>query len=109
MRDQAAGGGRTKLVLAGRKILGAVASTRATGTATITGTGETLWLFSLALGTEQIEQECGAAFALSGCEWTACTVPIANTSTTQSTAVVLTITLRFAQILCNDVPRLAFC
>jgi hypothetical protein len=89
-----------KLVAVGRKILGAVVSTRATGTATITGTGETLCVFSWALGTEQIEQECRAVFALSGCEWTACTVPIANTSSTQRTAVVLTIALRFAHIRC---------
>ena len=88
------------MVLAGRKILAAVFSTRATGIATITGTGETLCAFSLALGTEQIEQECRGVFALSGCEWTACTVPIANTSNTQSTEMALTITPRFAQILC---------
>ena len=88
------------MVVAGRKILGAVASTRATGTATITGAGETLSVFSLALGTEQIEQEWGATFSLSGCEWTACTVPIANTSNTQNTAVVFTITLRSAQVRC---------
>ena len=76
---------------------------RATGAATITGTGETPCVFSLALGAEQIEQECRAVFALSGCEWTACTVPIANTSSTHSTAVVLAITLRFAQIRTNAV------
>jgi len=95
-------------VVAGRKILGAVVSTRATGTATIIGAGETLSVFSLALGTEQIEQECGAAFALSGCEWTACTVPIANTKSTQSIAVILTITLRCAHIRCIDIPWLGF-
>ena len=91
------------MVVAGREILGAVDSIRATGTATITGTGATLSVFSLALGTEQIEQEWGATFSLSGCEWTACTVPIANTSSTQSTAVALTITLRFPHMRCITV------
>jgi hypothetical protein len=65
-------------------------------------------VFSLALGTEQIEQECWAIFALSGCEWTACTVPIASTSKTQTAAVVLAITIRFAQVLGNDFPWLGF-
>ena len=77
---------------------------RTTGTATINGAGETFSVFSLALGTEQIEQECGDAFALSGWEWTACTVPMANTRNTQSTATVLAMTLRFAQIRSNDSP-----
>jgi hypothetical protein len=77
---------------------------RATGTATITGTGETLCVFRLALGAEQIEQECRAVFALSGCEWTACIIPIANTSRTQSTAVVLTTTPRLPHIRCIDDP-----
>jgi hypothetical protein len=65
-------------------------------------------VFSLALGTEQIEQECGDVFALSGWEWTACTVPIANTKSTQSTAVVLAMTLRSAQVRGNDSPWLGF-
>jgi hypothetical protein len=77
------------LVVAGRKIRGVEGSTLAIGTATITGTGETLCVFSLALGVEQIEQECRPVFALSGCEWTACTVPMAKTSTTQSAAATL--------------------
>jgi len=68
MLDQAAGGGRTKLVLVGRKIPGTVVSIRAIGTATITGTVETLCVFILAFGVEQIEQECRAVFAPSGCE-----------------------------------------
>lgn len=55
-----------------------------------------------------MEQEWWAVVALSGCEWTACTVPIANTSSTQSTAVVLAMTLRFAQIRCNHFPWLVF-
>ena len=102
--DQAAGGGRTKWVAAGRKILGAVVAIHATDSATITGAMETLCVFNLALGVEQIEQVCRVVFELSGCEWTACTVPIANTKSTQSTAVVLAMTLRSAQVRGNDSP-----
>ena len=97
------------MAVVGRRILGDVASMRATGSATITGAVEALCVFSLALGAEQIEQECRAVFALLGCEWTACTVPIVNTSTMQSTAVVLAMTLRLAQIRCNDIPYLLCC
>jgi hypothetical protein len=96
------------LVVAGRKIFGAVFSIRATGTATITGTVETLCVFTLALDTAQIEQECRRdAFSLAGCEWTTCTVPITNTSSTQNTAVTFAMTtLRFTQTRGNDFPWL---
>jgi hypothetical protein len=77
-----------------------VASTFATGTTTITGTGETFCVFRLALGAEQIEQECCEPFALSGWAWTACTVPITNTSNTPRTATALMIGLRSALIRC---------
>jgi hypothetical protein len=107
LRDQAAGGGRTKLVLEGRKILGAVASTFAIGATTITGTGDTFCVFRLALGAEQIEQECWDIFALTGCEWTACTVPIANNSNTERTAMALMIGLRLVLIRCLMSMRLA--
>jgi len=60
--SHAAGGGRTKFAVAGRKILGAEASTLAIGAVTITGAVETCAVFSLALGVEQIEQAWRVAF-----------------------------------------------
>ncbi|HEV2729641.1 MAG TPA: hypothetical protein VGV15_06380 [Terriglobales bacterium] len=70
----------------------------ATGLAT--GVTLTVAVNRLRLGVAQIAQECRAAFALSGCECTACTVPSTNTSNTQRTAVVLMNGLRFAHIRC---------
>lgn len=48
------------------------------------------------LGAEQIEQEWWDLRELIGCEWTACTVPMAHTSATHKTHSVWTIRLRFA-------------
>lgn len=48
------------------------------------------------LGAEQIEQEWCDVWDLTGCEWTACTVPIANTSTTHKTLSAWAIWLRLA-------------
>ena len=73
-----------------------------------TGAAETVCVLTPAWAVEQIEQVCRAAFSLSGWEWTACTVPIANTKSTQSTAVVLAMTLRSVQVRSNDFPWLGF-
>ena len=48
------------------------------------------------LGAEQIEQGWCDVWDLIGCEWTACTVPMAQTSTTQNTHSAWNIQLRFA-------------
>lgn len=73
------------MVVTVRKIRGAVLSTRANGTATITGTGQACAVFSFAFGAEQIEQAWRGFLALSGWMWMACTVPMARTMATQST------------------------
>jgi len=83
---------------AGRKMVDDSSAGVASAAAIRTGAAETVCVLTPAWAVEQIEQECRAVFSLSGCEWTACTVPIANTSNTQSTAVVLTITLRSAHM-----------
>jgi hypothetical protein len=74
------------LVVAGRKIRGVEGSTLAIGTATITGAGETSAAFSFAFGTEQIEQVWRGDLTLSGCEWTACAIPMLSNIKAQSTA-----------------------
>ena len=48
------------------------------------------------LGAEQIEQGWCDVWDLIGCEWTACTVPMAQTSATQNTHSAWEIQLRFA-------------
>jgi len=73
------------LVKTGRKIpwLSLVKCAIATGL-TI---GKTLTVVAVGpkLGAEQIEQEWWAVWDFAGCEWTACTVPIVNTSATHNT------------------------
>lgn len=48
------------------------------------------------LGAEQIEQEWWDVWELTGCEWTACKVPIANTSATHNTPSAWAILFRLA-------------
>jgi len=85
---------------AGRKMVDDSSAGVASAATIRTGAAETVCVLTPAWAVEQIEQEWRAVFSLSGCEWTACTVPIANTSNTQSAAVVLATTLRFAHMLC---------
>src|SRR6266481_1970345 len=77
--DQTAGGGRTKLVRTGRKAIKVSRGTYAIATALAMGNRSTLATAGPRVGAEQIEQEWCAAWELIGCEWTACTVPMANT------------------------------
>jgi len=85
---------------AGRKMVDDSSAGVASAAAIRTGAAETVCVLTPAWAVEQIEQECRAAFSLSGCEWTACTVPIASTSNTQSTAAVFVITLRSPHMRC---------
>lgn len=73
------------MLVAGWTIRGANVWTLTIGAVTITGTGETCEVFSLAFGVEQIEQVWRADFSLSGCEWTAWAVPTTSIITMQST------------------------
>jgi hypothetical protein len=50
------------------------------------------------LGAEQTEQEWRDVWELTGCEWTACTVPMANTSAMHKTHSARAIWLLFAVV-----------
>src|SRR6266853_1042598 len=77
--DQTAGGGRTKLVKTGRKTTNVSRAKCAIATGLTIGSTLTVTAAGPRLGAEQIEQEWWDVRELIGCEWTACTVPMAQT------------------------------
>jgi hypothetical protein len=84
------------LVMASRKITNVSRVKCAIATGFTTGSTLTVVVAGPKLGAEQIEQEWWDVWELTGCEWTACTVPMAHTSATHKTHSVWTTRLRFA-------------
>jgi hypothetical protein len=84
-----------KSVAAGRKTSRATWAKRAKATVRTTGNTLTVAVTGPRLGAEQIEQEWCDVVELTGWEWTACAVPIANTSTAHNTPSTWAIWLRF--------------
>ena len=97
-RNQSPGGGRINSVATGRKI-GEISTTGIARTAvTKTGADGAGAVFSPACAVAQIEQVWRDVAEFSGCEWAACTVPIAHIRTAESKHTALTHPLRFANI-----------
>lgn len=80
----------------GRKTTKVSCAECALATGRTTGNKITVVVTGPRLGAEQMEQEWCGVEELSGCEWTACAVPIATTSRTQSSDTSRTPMLRFA-------------
>jgi hypothetical protein len=97
--DQTVGGGRTKLVMTGRKATKVSLAVCAMATGLAVGSKLTDAAAGPMLGAEQIEQEwCEVCESAAGCAWTACAVPIANTSAMHNTPKAWVKKLRFAGV-----------
>jgi hypothetical protein len=84
------------LVKTGRKTTNVSRVKCAIATGLIIGNTLIIALAGPRLGAEQIEQEWWDVRELIGCEWTACTVPIAQTSAMHNTHSAWKIQPRFA-------------
>jgi hypothetical protein len=82
------------LVRIGRKNTTASPDEYAIATGLAVGNNATVVAAGPMLGAEQIEQEWWSVWELIECEWTACTVPMANTSPTHRTHNARAIGLR---------------
>jgi hypothetical protein len=96
-----------------RKIRTRAGAGGANAAAAKTGAATTACVLKLACAVEQIEQEWWDAVEFSGCVWTACTTPKAQTNEIASMQRTLTMTLRFVNALnmilwCRGLDRLSF-